>query len=221
MEKLISHNKDYIIWLTDVKNKIATTQIKVVKAANSALIQFYWDLGKDISTKIAQGKWGNKLIDQLALDLKKDLPGVKGFSRTNLYYIKQFYETFSSSEYQNTFIPQPEGQNKESIIPQLGGQLPWGHIKVLLSKAKNANECKFYIQQTLENNWSRDVLTLQIKSKLFARQGNAITNFKSTLPEPMSDLANQTIKDPYVFDFMTMTKPYKEKDIENQLKARN
>ena len=125
-------NKEYKKWLFELKQKIAGTQIRVAKQANSVLMQFYWDLGKDISTKIAQGKWGSKLIDQLAIDLKKELPGIKGFSRTNLYYIKQFYETFSSEEYQNIFIPQAEGQNKNAIIPQLGGQLPWGHIKVLL-----------------------------------------------------------------------------------------
>lgn len=104
-----------------------------------------------------------------------------------------------------------------AIVHQVGGQLPWSHIKILLDKVSDYKEALFYINQTIENGWSRDVLALQIKSDLFARQGSAISNFKNTLPEPQSDLAQQTIKDPYSFDFLTMTRPYNERDIENQL----
>ena len=114
-------------------------------------------------------------------------------------------------------VPQAGVKNKSPIIPQAVGQLPWGHIVTLISKIKDNKECLFYMQETISNNWSRDVLELQIKSNLYKRQGKAITNFKNTLPEPQSDLANQTIKDPYVFDFLTLTKPYVERDIENQL----
>ena len=104
-----------------------------------------------------------------------------------------------------------------AIVHQVGGQLPWSHIKILLDKVSDYKEALFYINQTIENGWSRDVLALQIKSNLFSRQGSAISNFKNTLPEPQSDLAQQIIKDPYSFDFLTMTRPYNERDIENQL----
>lgn len=180
-------------------------------------MQFYWELGQDISEKLESGKWGTKLIQQLAADLKKELPKVKGFSRTNLYYIKQFYETFSSVPYQQIFVPQTGGQMAVSIVPHLGGQLPWGHIKVLLSSTKTPEKTQFYLQHTIINDWSRDVLAFQIKNNLYERKGNAITNFQDTLPRPQSELAQQTIKDPYVFDFLDLTADVKERDIENQL----
>lgn len=104
-----------------------------------------------------------------------------------------------------------------STIQQLVAQIPWGHIIIIITKIKDTKEAIFYIQTTKENNWSRDVLSLQIKSNLYQRKGSAITNFSNTLPEPFSDLARQTLKDPYVFDFLQLTEGYKEKDIENQL----
>ena len=229
MALLHPNDQEYKIWLAEVKAKIAHGQVKVAVAVNSALIQFYWELGQIIVSKQTESNWGSKLIEQLALDLKKDLPGVAGFSRTNLYYIKQFYEYFNAPAFSHVFVPrlegqtgnaivpQAEGQNSSSSIPPLISQLPWGHIKILIAKIKEPEECLFYIRQTIQNNWSRDVLALQIKSNLYARQGNAVTNFKATLPNPQSDLAEQTIKDPYVFDFLTLAEPYKEKDIEDQL----
>ena len=225
----IGFEKEYKEWLKTVKSKIQSSQIKAAIAVNSALIEFYWDLGKMITDKQKESKWGNKLIEQLAKDLKAEFPGMSGFSRTNLYYVQRFYQRFNSFEIITKIVPQVGGQLENVIVPQLGAQnspqnilqflkqLPWGHIKILISKIKNDKECLFYILETISNNWSRDVLELQIKSNLYKRQGKAITNFKTTLPEPQSDLANQTIKDPYVFDFMTLTKPYVEKDIENQL----
>lgn len=213
----IEHRKSYINWLSALKERIAHTQIKVASTASTMLVAFYWELGKDISEKIAQAQWGAKLIDQMALDLKSDLPDLKGFSRTNLYYIKQFYEVFSQPEYQDLFVPQNEGQTKNTFVPQLGGQMPWGHIKVILSKTKDAKTAQFYAQQTVINNWNRDMLSLQIKSKLHERQGVAISNFKNTLPAAQSDLAQQTIKDPYVFDFLTLDAQTRELDIEHQL----
>ena len=102
-------------------------------------------------------------------------------------------------------------------MQQLVAQIPWGHNIFIFSKSKTINEAYFYIQQTIENAWSRDVLALQLKTKLYQRQGKAVTNFTQTLLEPQSDLAQQTLKDPYIFDFLTMTKPFHEKDIERQL----
>jgi len=160
--------------------------------------------------------WGSKLLEKLSIDLKSEFPEMKGFSVTNLKYCKLFY-TF--------FYIRPQLGDEFNLSPQLGDefqnkiitQLPWGHIKLILDKIKNQDEAQFYIQETIINNWSRDVLALQIKTDLYQRKGKAVTNFQNTLPEPFSDLAQQTLKDPYVFDFMTMTKPFHEKDIEKQL----
>lgn len=192
---------DYKIWITELKGKIRSVQIKAAIAVNSALIEFYWDLGKMISEKQEFYNWGDKLIDQISLDLKEEFPEIKGFSTRNIKYIRNFYSFYINSE----------------IRQQLVAQIPWGHNILIYSKSKDIQEATFYIQQTIENNWSRDVLSLQIKTNLFERNGKAINNFKYTLPKPFSDLAEQTLKDPYIFDFLTLSTSAKEKDIENQL----
>lgn len=200
MPTIDKFDNDYKLWLVELKSKIRSVQLKAAIAVNTALIEFYWDLGKMIVEKQSQISWGEKLIEQLSKDLKSEFPEMKGLSRSNLFYTKQFYLFY-----------------KDELIQQLVGQIPWGHNVLIFSKSKNIDEAKYYINQTIENNWSRDTLALQIKSDLYKRKGNAITNFKNTLPTPMSELAEQTLKDPYVFDFMTMTQPFQEKDIENQL----
>ncbi len=161
--------------------------------------------------------------------MSSEFPGIQGFSRTNLYYVKKFYDYFSTFSENEQIVPPSGGQIEidthtaartvPAIVPQIGGQLPWGHIKILLDKVSDHQEALFYIRETLANGWSRDVLALQINSNLYARQGKAISNFRVTLPRPQSDLAQQTIKDPYTFDFLSMTKPFNERDIEQQLVA--
>lgn len=146
---------------------------------------------------------------------------MKGFSRSNLFYTKQFYEFYS-----NEIVQQAVGliEKSQQAVEEIQNMylkqvtlMPWGHNILLFTKCKNLEEAQFYIKETLANNWSRDLLVLQIKTDLYKRQGKAITNFQTTLPDPFSDLAQQTLKDPYVFDFMTMSKPFHEKDIEKQL----
>jgi len=228
MDKLIL-NKEYRNWVLEIKNKISSAQIKSVLAANRGLILFYYELGETIVRKQEEMKWGNKVIDQLSEDLQNEFPGVSGFSRTNLYYIRQFYLYFNNLDLSNPIIPRAGGQLDSAFIPQSDGQIaltgildivtqiPWGHIKVIMSKVKDSRETVFYLHKVLENSWSRDTLALQIKTRLYDRTGKAVSNFKITLPHPFSDLAQQTLKDPYIFDFMTMSQPYKERDIENQL----
>lgn len=225
----ITTNSDYIEWLTAIKSKIHSARLRAALAANRELILFYWELGEMISSKLKEATWGNKVIDQLSKDLSSEFQGIQGFSRRNLYYVKKFYEYFSDfsgvelivprsgAQLENEIVPPGGAQNIPAIIFKLGGQMPWSHIKIILDKIEDHQEVLFYINETIENGWSRDVLALQIKSGLFKRQGKAITNFKHTLPDPQSDLAEQTIKDPYNFDFLTLTKPYNERDIENQL----
>lgn len=224
METLNQIDQEYKNWLKDLKAKVRSVQLKASTAVNAVLIEFYWDLGKMIVEK--QTQYGSKFLEKLSADLQSEFPGMSGFSYRNLALCRQFYQFYSPSILQQpvaeleTIGQQPVAQfgNKTDVIGQQAvDQIPWGHNIHIFSKAKSLNEAHFYIQQTIENGWSRDVLALQIKSKLYDRQGKAISNFQLTLPDPQSELAIQTLKDPYVFDFLTMTKPFHEKDIEDQL----
>lgn len=208
--------KEYKNWIIDLKNKIKSAQLKAAVAVNSYLIEFYLGLGRMISEK--ENVWGSKLIFQVSKDLKEEFPEMTGFSSTNLKYCKRFFE-FYSSQFGQQHVDQLQNDGtSHSIFRQHSiAQIPWGHNILIFTKAKDINEALFYVHKTIENNWSRDILDLQIKSKLFERQGKAVTNFQSTLPKPLSDLAEQTIKDPYVFDFLTLSESFREKEIENQL----
>lgn len=221
-------NTDYKNWNTELKQKVYSTQIKTSIVVNAALIQFYWDLGKSINEK--ENVWGSKLLEQVSIDLQAEFPDMKGFSIRNLKYCRNFYKFYSLAigqqavaQLQNTDIQSIDNQtskNKQPVdqfVQQVVKQIPWGHNLLIFTKSKDIKEAFFYINQTKENNWGRETLALQIKSNLYNRSGKALTNFKNTLPEPLSDLAQQTLKDPYTFDFMSMTKPFVERDIENQL----
>jgi predicted nuclease of restriction endonuclease-like (RecB) superfamily len=213
----LSFQNDYSNWLKEVKDRIRIARIKVALSANQELISFYWDLGKMISeTKAA---YGSGFLEQLSKDLSNEFPDMKGFSYRNLAMCRQFYQFYTYTNLQQPVadLQNSDFQSYQEELQQLVKQIPWGHNTLIFSKSKSVNEAHFYIHETIENGWSRDVLALQIKSNLFERQGKAINNFQQTLPEPQSDLATQTLKDPYIFDFMTMTKPYHEKDVESQL----
>lgn len=191
----------YAEWLQSIKERIRISRVKAALAANSELIGFYWDLGKMMTAISDKTSWGNNWVEQMSKDLQKEFPDMDGFSKTNLYNIRRLYLFYLD----------------DPIFHQLGGKIPWRHHVEIFSKAKTLPEAHFYIKQTIENGWSRDVLALQIKSNLHSRQGNAVTNFTNTLPSPQSEMAIQTMKDPYLFDFLSFTNTYQEKDIENQL----
>lgn len=206
--KELKIDENYSSWLFEIKSKVKSTQIRAILSANAALIEFYWELGKMIVEKQNQTRWGDKLIEQLSFDLKEEFPDITGLSVRNLKYARQFYQFYHIQIGQQA-VAQFE---KEPFV-----HIPWGHNILIFSKSKNVKEAIFYINQTLTNNWSRDILAFQLKSNLFNRIGKAITNFKSTLPEPLSDLAQQTIKDPYIFDILTLSSQTRERDIEKQL----
>ena len=220
-------DKAYKDWFIGLKSKIRSAQLKAAVAVNAELITLYWDLGKMIAEK--QTAWGTGFLVQLSKDLKEEFPMMQGFSRRNLSYTVNFYQFYSASIWQQPVAKLPksnkDGKSRQAVdqlpvsefVQRTVAQIPWGHNILIFSKSKNINEAHFYIQQTIENAWSRDTLAFQIKTALFDRIGKSITNFKQVLPDPMSDLAQQSLKDPYIFDFMTMAKPYHEKDIENQL----
>ncbi|HXK52285.1 MAG TPA: DUF1016 N-terminal domain-containing protein [Caldisericia bacterium] len=175
----INLDDDYVAWFKKLKAKIHSTQIRAALAASRELILFYWELGEDISRKLSETSWGDKVIDQLAKDLRSEFPDMQGFSRRNLYYTKKFYEVFSTFTSDAEIVPPTGAQTDETIMPrfgaqiipaivqQVGGQLPWSHIKILLDKVSDYKETQFYINQTIENGWSWNVLTLQIKLNLY------------------------------------------------------
>ncbi len=196
------YDSEYIEWLGELKQRIKNTQIKAALSANKEIIELYWEIGKELYEKQENQGWGNSVVDNLEKDLSSEFPDLKGFSRRNLFYMKGFY-----SFYKSDF----------SKVQQLVAQIPWGHNILIVSKSKSIKESIFYLNETLENSWSRSVLDMQIGTDLFARQGKAITNFNKTLPNPDSDLANQTLKDPYLFDFLTLKKNADERSIEDQL----
>jgi predicted nuclease of restriction endonuclease-like (RecB) superfamily len=173
----ILENTDYNNWLKEIKANIQQRQIKAAMAVNSQLINLYWELGKEIFRKQETAKWGTGFIDQLSKDLKAEFPDMGGFSRTNLFAVKSFYLFYNQSI---PIVPQVGGQLTSSVIvPQLGGQLPeaidlcsqipWKHNVTIIQKIKKQHEALFYIQQTIENNWSRAVLEAQIETNLFQR----------------------------------------------------
>ena len=218
-----STTKEYKNFIIDIKSKISYSQIKIASTVNSALIMFYWELGEMIFLKQKETKWGSKFIEMMAKDLKKEFPSLKGFSRTNLFYIKKLYEFYSNSLVQLSVGLNPKSNQNEILQHSVGQidyiifQIPWRHNIEILNKCKKIDEAIYYIKQTIINDWNSDTLALNIKTDLFKRDANSINNFKATLPQPQLDLAIQTIKDPYIFDFLTFEKPFVERDIENKL----
>ena len=188
-------NKDYVEWINNLKKRFRQVQLKAAVKINNELLNFYWELGKEITQKQKETKWGDKFLESLSKDLMAEFPDVKGFSLRNLKYIRQWYLFWEN------------GQQAVALITQI----PWGHNLVIISKCKNTKEALFYVQKTIENGWSRAVLTHQIESGLYKRTGKAITNFDITLPKPQSDLARETIKDPYCFDSLILREDYMEK----------
>jgi predicted nuclease of restriction endonuclease-like (RecB) superfamily len=191
----------YADWLTELKVKIHNAQQRATLAVNRELVLLYWQIGRDILERQANQGWGAKVIERLARDLLTAFPTMKGFSRSNLLYMRAFAEAW------------PDAQ----IVQQAVGQLPWGHNLVLLTKLKDSQERLAYAKKTLENGWSRSVLNIHIETRLLQRQGNAITNFEQCLPKPDSDLARESIKDPYRFDFLGLTDEAQEREIEGAL----
>jgi len=189
MDNLINQDAFYKDWLYQVKTKIQSSQIKAAIAVNTALVSLYWDLGKMIGEKQQESNWGDGLINQLARDLKAEFPELKGFSVSNLKYCRQFFLFYAEP---HLIRQQAVAQSTDEISQQLVGQIPWSHNILIFSRLKTKQEALFYIRETIANNWSRNVLVLQIKSDLYARQGKAISNFERVLPKPQSDLAIKT-----------------------------
>lgn len=184
----------------NIRNEILKSQYKAIQTVNKELIFMYWHIGKII---VDNSKWGNKFIDNLSMDLKLEFPNITGFSIRNLKYMKKIAEEYPDFEFVQQFV----------------AQIPWGHNIILLDKVKDIEERKWYINQSIINGWSRSLLMMQIESKLYQRQviAKKVTNFPMTLPDMQSDLAIQTLKDPYIFDFISLKGKVKELEIENAM----
>lgn len=200
----ITTNTNYQTWLVQLKSQIQSAQQRAALAVNAELVALYWRIGNDILQRQQQQGWGSNVIDMLASDLSHAFPELKGFSTRNLKYMRAFAESWHDFE-------------NNPIVQQAVAQLPWGHNLVLLTKIKNKQQRLDYAQLIQMHGWSRNVLVHQIESRLLERQGTASTNFAATLPAPQSDLAQQTLKDPYIFDFLTIGAAAHERDIENAL----
>ena len=216
-------NEDYKQWISEIKDKIRSSQIKASLSVNNEMLKLYWDLGRSISDKLTKSNWGTKVVAKLSEDLRRTFPDFEGFSKRNLLFMRQWFEFYQQSgneqiEIMKQVVSQfPIALNSTDRIKMLVSLIPWGHNIVIIQKTKNLEQSLFYILKTIENNWSRTVLGFQIESRLFERQGKAITNFQLTLPKHQSDLANETLKDPYKFDFLNLTEKIQEREIEDQL----
>lgn len=197
-------DQNYRDFLASAKTKLKTAQLRAAIASNSELIQYYWELGTDLIEKQKAYKWGESFLEQFSHDMRTANPGMQGFSVRNLYRMKKFAQLY----------PNPK------ILPQAVAKLPWGHISTLIHMIKNETERDWYAQQVIKNGWSRAVMEMQIETGLYERQGisnNKITNYHEHLPVAQSDLARDILKDPYNFDFLTISEEAHERDIENGL----
>lgn len=195
-------DNSYKEWLEHLKSKIRSAQLKAAIGVNSQLLQLYWELGKDIVQKQNQSKWGDAVLEQLSLDLRLSFPNINGFSKRNLYAIRQWF-LFYSQKFE--FVPQPVAQ------------IPWGHNRLIISKIKDVETAVFYAMETVRQGWSRDQLEVSITSNYFNASTNAVSNFSETLPSPQSELAKETIRNPYNFDFLGLESDALEKEIESGL----
>ena len=197
---MLINNNEYLRIIDEIKANIKSTQYRAALAVNNELLILYWEIGNVINT---HSVWGNKFIENLARDITLEFPKAKGYSIRNLKYMAKFAKTYTNIEF----------------VQRCAAQIPWRHNIALLDKVKDENECKWYIQEVIKNGWSRDWLVKQIENQLYQRQiiSHKSTNFDLRLPPPQSELVKQTMKDPYIFDFIEDRDGIVEREIENEM----
>ena len=195
-------NIEFASWINSLKKKVQSARQKIAFSINSQLLELYWEIGKEVDSKLKSSNWGTNIIDKISSELTSEFPDIKGFSRRNIYAIRQWYLFYSQ---------------KYEFVPQAVAQIPWGHNRLIISKIKDIQIAEFYIEQCLKNAWDRDTLEIQIKSALHNRIGSSSNNFLNTLTNNQSKLANETLKDPYNFDFLGLQEDVLEKVIEDEL----
>jgi predicted nuclease of restriction endonuclease-like (RecB) superfamily len=236
--------QEYQKFLVQIKSRIQIAQTKAVLSVNAELIYLYWDIGRMIEKRQKTEGWGAGIIPNLSKDIRNELPEIKGFSERNLKRMIRFFREYPNlgaimprlvarmddslilqqpvaRKDNSEKVPQPvaqlEGSNVSFKLQQFVAHLPWGHNILLIEKVKNLSIRLWYMQKTIENGWSRNVLGFMIDGNAHQREGKAVTNFDARLPSPQSDLAKQSLKDPYIFDFLTLEEPFKERELETGL----
>ncbi|MGV8805921.1 MAG: PDDEXK nuclease domain-containing protein [Polaromonas sp.] len=198
---LVSPPEGYADWLTELKSRIHSAQQRATLAVNRELVLLYWQIGHDILARQSAQGWGAKVIERLALDLRAAFPDMKGFSQRNLKYMRAFAEAWPDAEFVQAVL----------------AQLPWYHQLALLDKLPGPETRRWYAAKAIAHNWSRNILVMQIETRLLERSGKSVSNFEASLPRPQSDLARESLKDPYRFDFLGLTDEAQEREIENAL----
>lgn len=201
--------KGYVEWLEKVKSQYRNAQLKAAVKVNAELLRFYWSLGRDLVMLKAEERWGSGIIARISLDFKAAFPKQSGFSTTNLWYIKKWYAFYSQDD---TILHQLGGELEDLLF-----QVPWRHHCEIITKCQTPEEAIFYLRETIRNGWSRAALENALQANFYKHKGKAITNFKVCLPEAQSQLAQETLKDPYNFDFLSMRADYDERDLEEEL----
>lgn len=218
----VENGSGYASLLIEIKTRIQASQVRAILTVNSELVRLYWDIGHMIDARQKHEGWGAGVIPRLARELKNEMPELKGFSERNIGYMIRFAREYGAA----TILQQPAAKISASAkAPQpvtklrdgLLWSIPWFHHVVLMEKVKDLSTRRWYMEQTLVNGWSRNILSMQIEAQAHARQGKARSNFAATLPEHQSDLVQQTLKDPYIFDFLTLTEPFQEHELETAL----
>ena len=218
MSILKNNDPEYREWIQELSTRFRQSQIKAAVRVNTELIRFYWSLGEDIVNRQMEKKYGAGIIETISRDLQEQFPEVKGLSRRNIFYTKEFYLLY----YQHVKkVPQVVAQLGDNNQSSLMGELlsiPWGHHRTILDKVKkNPDKALYFVRKTIENGWSRSMLLNFLDTNLYERSGKAVHNFETALPSTDSDLAEDLLKDPYNFDFLTLTDNYKEKDLQKAL----
>lgn len=208
--------EDYEAFLLDLKERIRTSQLRAAVAANRVLIELYWQIGRDIVERQKAHGWGKSIVERLAKDLQNAFPGLTGFSPRNVWRMRAFYLAYTEDARK---LPRPVAELDGEHLPIAVAEIPWGHNADLLDKVKDPAARLWYARKAVENGWSRSVMVHWIESDLYDRQGKAQTNFERTLPPLQSDLARETLKDPYKFEFLALAQEAEEKELEDGLLA--
>ncbi len=201
-EALTPAPKGYSAWIAEVKARVRAAQLRASLAVNHELVELYWSIGRDILDRQKKLGWGAGVVVRASADLRVEFPNMQGFSRANLMYMRAFAQAWPALD---------------EIVQQPVGQLPWSTNLVLLTKLKKREQRLAYAQSALEHGWSRAMLTLHIEQETVERAGKALTNFERTLPNPLSDLARESLKDPYRFDFLSIGAEAGERALEDEL----
>jgi len=216
MEIVHKNNKEFKNWANNIIHYIKQAQTETCLKVNTDMLQLYWFIGKSVIEIQKKHGWGSKIIDELSREIITEFPHATGFSVRNIKYMRAFAYAYPDFP----IVQVPLAQSENEFVQVSLAQITWYHHISLLAKVKDLSEKAFYINETVKNQWSRDVMLMQIKSGLHQREGKAINNFNNTLPQYQSDLAKGLFKDPYKFGFLTLAKKINEKEIEDQLTSK-